>query len=204
MDLPVQLKYLAVVESELKTTALSRVGAVGAWQLMPETARNYSLKVSSRYDERKHLYKSTVAAAKYLNYLHNIFNDWLLTIAAYNGGPGTVFKAIKRSGSRNFWKLQDFLPMETRLHVKRFISTHYFFEGEGSVTTLTKQEKEGYLKKFESFVSTQNALIADRMEAKLSKEQIPIQPENDRVLFVRANTEVRPNEEQEGVKPVIE
>ena len=160
-DLPLELKYLAVIESELKTTARSKVGARGAWQLMPQTARDYKLIVKGGYDERTHLYKSTVAAAKYLNYLHSLFGDWLLVIAAYNGGPGTVYKAIKRSGSRNFWKLQHFLPAETRSHVKRFIGTHYYFEGAGSVTTLTKEEAQLYARKLTVFITKQNLLLSE-------------------------------------------
>ncbi|HEU4573687.1 MAG TPA: lytic transglycosylase domain-containing protein [Chitinophagaceae bacterium] len=144
-ELPVELKYLAVVESNLNRTAVSPVGAAGPWQLMPSTARQLGLKVSDRYDERKRFGKSTVAAAKYLRDLYNEFDDWLLAIAAYNGGPGPVYKAIRLSGSRNFWKLQNFLPMETRAHVKRYIGTHYFFEGEGSLTTLTKAETQKHL-----------------------------------------------------------
>jgi peptidoglycan lytic transglycosylase D len=93
--LPQELKYLAVIESELNTKALSHVGARGAWQLMPETARLLSLKITKTYDERTHFYKSTVAAAKYLRDLHAIFDDWLLVIASYNSGPGKVLDAIK-------------------------------------------------------------------------------------------------------------
>jgi membrane-bound lytic murein transglycosylase D len=144
--LPVELKYLAVVESDLKTTALSRVGAKGMWQLMPGTARDLGLKVSRKYDERTQVYKSTVAAAKYLKDLYAEFGDWLLVMAAYNGGPGTVYHAIKRSGSHNFWVLQSYLPEESRGHVKRFISTHYYFEGKGSIATLTKSEAVAYTK----------------------------------------------------------
>lgn len=145
-QLPLQLKYLAVVESELKLKAVSHVGAVGLWQLMPGTAKMLGLKVGKKYDERRLCYKSTKAAAIYLNDLYSFFGDWLLVIAAYNSGPGPVLTAIKKSGSRNFWRLQNFLPTETRMHVKRFIGTHYFFEGEGSITTLTKAEAAAYLK----------------------------------------------------------
>lgn len=151
-DLPLQLKYLAVIESELKLKATSHVGAVGLWQLMPGTAKMLGLKVSNKYDERRLCYKSTRAAAKYLNTLYGQFGDWLLVIAAYNSGPGYVYSAIKKSGSRNFWHLQRFLPAETRMHVKRFIGTHYFFEGEGSITTLTKAEAAEYLKAFAKFM----------------------------------------------------
>jgi len=152
-ELPVELKYLAVVESELKRDAVSHVGAVGPWQLMPETARLLGLKVTSKYDERKYYSKSTVAAAKYLRDLYCEFGDWLLVIAAYNGGPAPVYKAIKKSGSKNFWKLQAFLPAETRGHVKRYISTHYYFEGQGGITTLTKNEMNHYLAKMKEMNS---------------------------------------------------
>jgi len=138
--LPKELKYLAVIESELKSTARSCVGAVGPWQFMPATARFVGLKVTKHKDERKDYFKSTHAAAIYLKDLYNIFGDWLLVIAAYNGGPGPVYSAIKRSGSRNFWKLQHFLPAESRMHVKKFIGTHYILEGQGGITTLTKAE----------------------------------------------------------------
>ena len=139
-DLPVQLKYLAVVESELNSKAVSRVGAVGPWQFMPATAKVLGLKVNSKYDERKNLKKSTRAAAIYLRDLYSQYGDWLLVLAAYNSGPGPVNSAIRRSGSRNFWKLQYHLPAESRQHVKKYIATHYYFEGEGGVTTLTKSE----------------------------------------------------------------
>ena len=149
--LPVELKYLAVVESDLKTSAVSRVGAKGLWQFMPETARDLGLKITYNYDERTYAYKSTVAAAKYLKDLHAQFGDWLLVIAAYNSGPGPVLNAIKKSGSRNFWAIQYYLPEESRGHVKRFIGTHYFFESKGSMVTLTTSETAKYLKEVESF-----------------------------------------------------
>jgi membrane-bound lytic murein transglycosylase D len=149
--LPVELKYLAVVESDLKTSAVSKVGAKGLWQFMPQTARDLGLKITSKYDERKHAYKSTVAAAKYLKDLHAQFGDWLLVLAAYNSGPLPVMKAIKKSGSKNFWAIQYYLPEESRGHVKRFIGTHYYFEGKGSMVTLTKSETTKYLKEMEDF-----------------------------------------------------
>ena len=155
-NIPVELKYLAVVESKLKTDARSGVGAVGLWQFMPVTAKQFGLKITATYDERQHVWKSIVAAAKYLNDLYDIFEDWLLVIASYNSGPAPVLNAIKKSGSRNFWKLQNFLPKETRLHVKRFIATHYYFEGTGSLVTLGKAESEKYLKEVESFNSKNN------------------------------------------------
>lgn len=151
--LPTELKYLAVIESKLKTTAVSRVGATGMWQFMPATAKIYGLKITSKVDERKYSYKSTVAAARYMERLYELFDDWLLVIAAYNSGPGYVYKAIKLSGSRNFWKLQHFLPKETRMHVKKFIATHYYYEGHGSHVTLTKAETEKHLQETEEFIA---------------------------------------------------
>jgi membrane-bound lytic murein transglycosylase D len=132
--LPVELKYLAVVESELKRTAVSPVGAVGPWQLMPATAQLLGLKINAQCDERTHLYKSTCAAAIYLRDLHSEFGDWLLVLAAYNSGAAAVHRAIRRSGSRDFWQLQTYLPAETRMHVKKILATRYYFEQEEDST----------------------------------------------------------------------
>jgi membrane-bound lytic murein transglycosylase D len=132
---PKELKYLAVIESNLSPAATSWVGAGGPWQFMPYTARDYGLIVNGAYDERRDYYKSTSAAARYLLTLYKSLKDWLLVIAAYNGGPGRVYSAIKRSGSRNFWALQYYLPEESRNHVKKFIATHYIMEGGGSAVT---------------------------------------------------------------------
>ncbi len=138
--LPKELKYLAVIESNLKSNAQSWAGAVGPWQFMPETGRRMGLVITSRYDERRDYYKSTHAAARYLKELYDDLGDWLLVIAAYNGGPGRVTNAIKRSGSHDFWSLQYHLPQESRNHVKKFISTHCVMEGGGGQTTSTKTE----------------------------------------------------------------
>jgi membrane-bound lytic murein transglycosylase D len=143
--LPKELKYLAVAESELKTQTSSWAGAAGPWQFMPATARNMGLKVNSKYDERKDFSKSTHAASRYLTNLFSIYGDWLLVIAAYNGGPGKVNVAIKKSGSRDFWKLQKYLPAESKNHVKKFIAIHYMMEGQGSIATATKEEAKNLL-----------------------------------------------------------
>ncbi|HZZ76679.1 MAG TPA: lytic transglycosylase domain-containing protein [Puia sp.] len=152
--LPIELKYLAVIESELKPTALSHVGARGPWQLMPGTAQVLGLKTSHQNDERTSYYKSTIAAAKYLRDLYAEFNDWLLVLAAYNGGPKPVYGAIQKSGSKNFWVLQNYLPAESREHVKKFIATHYYFEGRGSETTLTKAENLEFRKMVKEFLKS--------------------------------------------------
>jgi membrane-bound lytic murein transglycosylase D len=143
--IPKEMKYLAVIESSLKSNEISWAGAVGPWQFMPSTARRMGLRVNNYMDERTDYYKSTHAAARYLTELYSIYGDWLLVIAAYNGGPGNVNKAIRKSGSRNFWDLQYYLPEESRNHVKKFIATHYIMEGQGGITTLTKDEAKEIL-----------------------------------------------------------
>lgn len=133
--LPPTLKYLAVIESDLKTTALSSAGAVGPWQLMPGTARDLGLTVSKTTDDRTDLTKSTHAAARFLSMLYEQLGDWLLVVAAYNGGPARLDNIIKRNDKKDFWEIQNDLPAESRNHVKKFIATHYIFEGQGSETT---------------------------------------------------------------------
>jgi membrane-bound lytic murein transglycosylase D len=137
--LPRELKYIAVIESNLSTAATSHVGAGGPWQFMPYTARDYGLVVNGAYDERRDYFKSTHAASRYLLSLYKQFHDWLLVMAAYNGGPGRVYSAMKKSGSKNFWDLQYYLPAESRTYVKRFIATHYIMEGTGGITTVSNQ-----------------------------------------------------------------
>lgn len=128
-DIPLEMKYLAIVESALDPTAKSRVGATGLWQFMYPTGVQYNLKVSSYVDERQDPVKATVAACKYLSDLYTIFGDWDLALAAYNSGPGNVAKAIKRSGGyRNYWNIRPFLPQETASYVPAFYATMYLFE----------------------------------------------------------------------------
>lgn len=137
---PQELKYLSVIESQLERKIKSPVGAAGPWQIMACEARRVGLKVNSRVDERMDFTKSTYAAAKILNELHGLFGDWLLVVAAYNCGEVRVQQAIKKSGSKNYWDLQQYLTAQTRAHVKRFIGTHYIFEGNGGLTTMTADE----------------------------------------------------------------
>ena len=151
---PVELKYLSVIESHLQNRLVSWAGAVGPWQLMDYEAKRYGLQVKP-VDERTDYFKSTEAAAKLLKGLYDEFGDWLLVVAAYNGGAGRVKQAIRLSGSRNFWDLQYYLKEETRTHVKKFIGTHYIFEGGGGETTMTKAE----LKDFKINAITQSNLV---------------------------------------------
>ena len=125
-NLPLELKYLAVVESALNPLAKSRVGATGLWQFMYATGKIYNLKVSSYVDERSDPLKSTHAACQYFTKLYEIFGDWNLVLAAYNSGPGNVNKAIRRAGgNRDYWQIMNFLPKETRGYVPAFIAANY-------------------------------------------------------------------------------
>lgn len=126
--LPSELKYLAVIESNLKTSATSWVGAAGPWQFMPGTAKEFGLVVNRQQDERRDYFKSTHAAAKLLLKLYSELHDWLLVIAAYNGGIGRIYTAEKKAHSKDFWELQYYLPTESKNHVKKFIATHYIME----------------------------------------------------------------------------
>jgi membrane-bound lytic murein transglycosylase D len=128
-DIPLEIKYLAIVESALNPVAKSRVGAKGLWQFMYRTGNHYGLKVSSYVDERSDPIKSTEAACKYLSKLYSIFNDWDLALAAYNSGPGNVNKAIRRSGGKtNYWNIRNYLPRETAGYLPAFYATLYIFE----------------------------------------------------------------------------
>ena len=128
-DVPLEMKYLAIVESALNPRARSRVGAKGLWQFMYSTGRIYGLNVSSYVDERNDPILATKAATKYLSKLYDIFNDWDLALAAYNSGPGNVNKAIRRSGGyKNYWNIRRNLPRETAGYVPAFLATMYIFE----------------------------------------------------------------------------
>ncbi|WP_298505571.1 LysM peptidoglycan-binding domain-containing protein [uncultured Maribacter sp.] len=128
-DIPLEMKYLSIVESALNPKARSRVGATGLWQFMYSTGKMYKLDVSSYVDERSDPIKATEAACKYLGKLYDIFEDWDLALAAYNSGPGNVNKAIRRSGGyKNYWNIRRNLPRETAGYVPAFIATMYLFE----------------------------------------------------------------------------
>ena len=125
-QLPLELKYLPVIESALNPTAVSRVGATGLWQFMLATGKMYGLNVNTLVDERRDPIKSSYAAARYLKDLYKVFGDWNLVIAAYNCGPENINKAIKRSnGENDYWKIYPYLPKETRGYVPAFIAANY-------------------------------------------------------------------------------
>ncbi len=124
--MPLELKYLAIVESALNPTARSRAGAVGLWQFMYGTGKLQGLKISSYLDERSDPYKSTEAACEYLQFLYDMFGDWQMVLAAYNSGPGNVSKAIRRSGGKTtYWEIRPYLPRETQGYVPAFIAVNY-------------------------------------------------------------------------------
>ncbi|PLX12263.1 MAG: lytic transglycosylase [Marinilabiliales bacterium] len=125
-QLPLELKYLAIVESALDPRAISSSAAVGLWQFKINTSKMFDLEVNSYVDERCDPYKSTEAACKYLQYLYRIYGDWQLALAAYNGGPGVVRNAIARSGGKtNFWEIHPYLPAQTNGYVPAFIAVNY-------------------------------------------------------------------------------
>jgi membrane-bound lytic murein transglycosylase D len=123
--LPSDLKYLSVVESALNAHAVSRSGAVGLWQFMPPTGKEYGLRINSKVDERKDPEKATRAALTYLSKLHKRYGNWELALAAYNGGPGRVNRAVKRGRSKNFWRIRRYLPRETRAYIPAYIAATY-------------------------------------------------------------------------------
>jgi membrane-bound lytic murein transglycosylase D len=128
-DVPLEIKYLAIVESALNPKAKSRVGASGLWQFMYPTGKQFNLEVNSYVDERFDPLKATEAACQYLSSLYKIFGDWSLVLASYNAGPGNVSKAIRRSGgSQNYWNIRKNLPRETANYVPAFLATMYIYE----------------------------------------------------------------------------
>ena len=128
-NLPVELRALPIIESNLSAAATSKAGAVGLWQFMPSTGKNLGLEINSLVDERSDLILSTRAACRFLRDLYRIYGDWTLAIAAYNCGPGNVNKAIARAGAdcKTFWDIYDFLPPETRGYVPKFIAASYAY-----------------------------------------------------------------------------
>jgi membrane-bound lytic murein transglycosylase D len=128
-NVPLEIKYLAIVESALNPKAKSRVGATGLWQFMYPTGKQFNLEVNSYVDERYDPLKATEAACQYLSSLYTIFGDWSLVLASYNAGPGNVSKAIRRSGgSQNYWNIRRNLPQETANYVPAFLATMYIYE----------------------------------------------------------------------------
>ncbi|RKR10269.1 membrane-bound lytic murein transglycosylase D [Flavobacterium sp. 90] len=128
-NVPLEIKYLAVVESALNPKAVSKMGATGLWQFMYGTGKQYALKIDSYIDERSDPLKATAAASEYMTKMFNVFGDWELVLASYNSGPGNVTKAIRRSGGKtSYWDIRNYLPKETQGYVPAFLATMYLFE----------------------------------------------------------------------------
>lgn len=128
-NVPLEIKYLAIVESALNPKAVSKMGATGLWQFMYHTGKQYNLKIDSYVDERSDPLKSSEAAADYMSKMFTIFGDWDLVLASYNSGPGNVSKAIRRSGGKqNYWEIKKYLPKETQGYVPAFLATMYLYE----------------------------------------------------------------------------
>ena len=145
-NLPLELKYLPVVESALNPIASSSQGAVGLWQFMLNAGKIYGLKVTSLVDERRDPVKSTYAAARYLKDLYDIYHDWNLVLAAYNCGPGIINKAIRRAdGEKDFWALYNYLPKQTRGYVPAFIAANYImtYYCEHNISPMEMKMPEG-------------------------------------------------------------
>nr|WP_297308791.1 lytic transglycosylase domain-containing protein [uncultured Flavobacterium sp.] len=146
-NVPLEIKYLAIVESALNPKAKSRVGATGLWQFMYPTGKQYGLEVNSYVDERSDPLKSTDAAAKYLADLYEVFGNWEMVLASYNSGPGTVSKAIRRSGGKtNYWEIRNYLPKETQGYVPAFLATLYIYEYHKEHGIVPKKATLPYIK----------------------------------------------------------
>ena len=142
--LPLELKYLTVVESGLNPEARSHAGARGLWQFMYYTAKAEGLRIDSYIDERKDPVRATEAACKHLNRLYKRYDDWYLVLAAYNSGSGNVNKAIRRSGKKNYWEVRPFLPKETRNYVPNLLATIYLMEYHAEYGIIPKKPLPGY------------------------------------------------------------
>lgn len=197
--LPLELKYLPVVESALNPNAVSRAGATGLWQFMYGTGKIYGLEINTLVDERRDPFKSTEAAAKYLKDLYHIFGDWHLAIAAYNCGPGNVNKAIKRAGGkRDYWDIYFYLPRETRGYVPLFIAAnyvmHYYKDHqlcpiETSLTTISDTlwlDRKVHFEQIASVIGVPRDVLKS-MNPQYRHDIIPGSPEKPHILCLPAN-----------------
>ncbi|MEX2590163.1 MAG: transglycosylase SLT domain-containing protein, partial [Chitinophagales bacterium] len=166
--MPIELKYLPIVESALNPNAVSFAGASGLWQIMYYTGKSLGLNVNSYIDERRDPAKSTEAALNYLNRLYNVYGDWLLVIAAYNCGPGNVNKAIRRSGGhKNFWSIRKYLPRETRGYVPAFLGAMYVMEHYEKFGLKAIHPKFDYY-------STDTVMIKNNLDLKIAADSLGI------------------------------
>jgi membrane-bound lytic murein transglycosylase D len=210
-DLPMELKYLAIVESALEPRAKSSSGAMGLWQFLYHASRMFDLKVDNYVDERCDPVKSTEAACRYLKYLYHNLNDWQLALAAYNGGIGVVQKAIERSGGKtNFWELQPYLPEAVQSYVPAFIAVNYVMHNyqrhdvEAKPALLNFNEVDTvYIHKSLTFEQIQEASqtpleVIEWLNPSYIKNYVPVHneavciflPKNGVINFVRAEKEL--------------
>ncbi len=174
-NIPLEIKYLAIVESALNPLAKSRVGATGLWQFMYETGKQYKLRVDSYVDERRDPVKASEAACQYMVNMYKIFGDWSMVLASYNCGPGNVSKAIRRSGGSNdYWEIRKYLPRETANYVPAFIATMYVYEYKNELGIHAKKAPVTY---FETdTVRTKKALsfkqLSDLLDVSMEEIQL--------------------------------
>lgn len=191
-NIPLELKYLAIVESALNPKAKSRVGASGLWQFMYPTGKQYNLEVNSYVDERHDPLKATEAACQYLSHLYEIFGDWSLVLASYNAGPGNVSKAIRRSGgSQNYWNIRKFLPRETANYVPAFLATMYIYEFKKEHGILPKKATMTYFE-------TDTIMVKKQMSFKHISELLDIPVEQIEFLNPIYKLKVIPFEEDKA------
>jgi membrane-bound lytic murein transglycosylase D len=190
-NMPLELKYLAVVESALNPVARSRVGATGLWQFMYSTGRLQGLEVNSYVDERTDPLKSTEAACKYLTKLHTIFKDWDLALAAYNSGPGNVSKAIRRSGGKkDYWSIRPFLPRETASYVPAFIAVNYIMNHHEDHLIFPTQVKP-------SFFNVDTVWVKEQLSFAQIRHLIDIQEDELRFLNPSFKSKIIPKSESD-------
>lgn len=188
-NMPLELKYLAVVESALNPKAKSPVGATGLWQFMYGTGKIYGLKVNSYVDDRNDPLKSTEAACQYMLKLYDIFDDWNLALAAYNSGPGNVNKAIRRSGGKtSYWEIRPYLPRETSAYVPLFIAASYAIE-YGPIHGIGPAEIPAY------YMETDTVRITQQIHFKQVEEGLGV----DKALMEFLNPQYRYN-----IVPVVD
>ncbi|HBK83783.1 MAG TPA: lytic transglycosylase [Flavobacterium sp.] len=172
-NVPLEIKYLAIVESALNPKAKSRVGASGLWQFMYPTGKQFNLEVNSYIDERFDPLKATEAACQYLSSLYKIFGDWSLVLASYNAGPGTISKAIRRSGgSQNYWDIRKNLPKETANYVPAFLATMYIYEYKKELGIVPKKAPITYFETDTVKVKREMSFSQIAEIFDISKEQI--------------------------------
>jgi membrane-bound lytic murein transglycosylase D len=193
-DLPIELKYLPIIESALNPKIVSRAGASGLWQFMHGTAKMYGLEINSYIDERNDPIKATDAAARYLKDLFAIYGDWHVVIAAYNCGPGNINKAVRRSGGKqNYWEIYSKLPRETRGYIPIFIAAnyvmnyakdHHLFPVQPSFNLITDTVVINSYLNFQQIASVLNIPVQEirQLNPQYKRDIIPAKPDKNFVL----------------------